>query len=136
MNFHIEFKHHNYLPSNTVDGIDSDRYIIPFILTKKNLPPQQDDISTHQIKVEIDGSTVSNESVWKFNETDMAKVIFFHAFSYIKSLITENTLSKDNNLNLDEAHLTKYSIDPNKVPEINQYNFDFKLDEPKKKFGF
>jgi hypothetical protein len=135
MIYNIEFHEFQYIKTLS-DGIDSDRYIIPFTLVTKNNPPLQDNLSKHKITIEITGSILASASLWNCKEIEIPKIIFAHAFEHIKSLITLNKLSTKNYFNLDAPHLSKYHVDPNKIPEIDKYKFNFEIEDPKKTFGF
>lgn len=135
MKYNFEIKNYEYIETNS-DGIDSDRYIIQFILVKIDKPPLEDQRTKHIITVEIKGSLLTIENLWNCSRSEIPKVAFAHAFEYIKSLIIEKKLSKKIYLELDKAHLLKFHIDSKKVPEINNYNFDFEINDPPKVFGF
>ena len=81
MIYHLEFKNHKYVDINS-DGIDSDRYIIPFILTKREQPPISDSRSEHIITIEISGSDLAIPGLWNCKKSEIPKIVFAHAFEY------------------------------------------------------
>ena len=135
MLYRIEFDKLKYLQTNS-DGIDSDRYIISFRVIKVNQPPQSDEISKHQIKVSIAGTILATERLWNFSESDALKVVYAHTCKLIKNLIIEDNVEEYIELDLDEGLLLKYKVDPEKVPEVDNFSCVLEVDEPKKEFGF
>lgn len=131
----ITFGRYEYIPCNS-DGIDSDRYIIPFTLTFVKEPPYADEKTNHRIKVSIAGSDLATKSLWNCTQSEIPKIVYAHTYEYLKAMIFEDKINEKYEIILDRIHLTKYKLDIKKIPDINEFEFIIDLSERKKVFGF
>jgi len=131
----IIFENYTYIEKNS-NGIDLDRYIIPFSLVVPKDAPLKDISTKHKIIVTISGTILSMPRLWNFKKSDIPKVIYIHACEYIKASILDNRIRDKYELDLDRRRLERYRLDVKKIPDISKFECTIDITQQKKIFGF